>query len=69
MLISEFERDFGDSPDSEDAVRVLGKSHIQEGAATIDDIRRVCYGKAKNASILPQSDGWGFYVSEFKGKL
>ncbi|HEY2471404.1 MAG TPA: hypothetical protein VGI45_26670 [Terracidiphilus sp.] len=66
MNIGLFEQDYGDLADSDHAVKVFG-TKVPEGVATVGDIRKLCSGKPKDASICIQRDGWGFYVAAFEG--
>ena len=69
MRIEFFERDYGQVPDSEDATKVLGTQSIHVGVATVGDIRKACEGHTKQASIYPESNAAGFYITEHHGKF
>jgi hypothetical protein len=69
MRIGFFERDYGHIPDSEDATKVLGTQSIHAGVATVGDIRKACAGHTKNASIYPEGNASGFYITEHHGKF
>jgi len=69
MRVDFFERDYSHLLDSEDAIRVLGRMSIHPGIATVGDIRRAVAGHPKDASVYPENDGSGFYVSDFHGKI
>jgi hypothetical protein len=62
-----FERHYATLSDKADAVEVFGES-IVPGVATVGDIRRELEGHTKAASLYPESDGSGFYITEIKPK-
>ena len=69
MRIDFFESDYGHLPDSADATEVLGTASIERGIATVGDIRKACEGHPKDASIYPENDASGFYITEVRGKF
>jgi hypothetical protein len=69
MRIQFFERDYGHVPDSEDAIKVLGRQSIRPGVAIVGDIRKACQGHTKDASIYPEGNAAGFYITEHHGKF
>jgi len=64
-----FERDYGHLSDADDAVNVLGSQSISKGVATVGDIRKAVQGHPMDASICPENDGSGFYVTDSHGKF
>jgi hypothetical protein len=69
MRIDFFERDYRHLSDSDDAVNVLGLQGIAKGIATVGDIRRACEGHPKDASIKPENNASGFWISDVKVKF
>lgn len=63
-----FERDYGHLADSDDATKVLGNA-ILEGVATLGDIRNAVKDYPADASIRPENDQSGFYVTTAKSKF
>jgi hypothetical protein len=39
------------------------------GVATVGDIRKACVGHTKDASIYPEGNAAGFYITEHHGKF
>lgn len=64
-----FEHSYANLLDADDAVRVFGRSSIHQSIATVGDIRRAVKGHPTDASIYPENDGSGFYVTDFHGKF
>jgi len=62
-----FERHYGMLSDKTDAIEVFGNA-IEQGVATVGDIRRKLEGHTKAASVCPESDGSGVYVTELQRK-
>ena len=69
MRIDFFERDYGHLSDSEDAFKVFGTASLEKGIAMVGDIRKACIGRPKDASIYPESNASGFYITEGHGKF
>ena len=69
MLISFFERDCGHLENSDDATKALGTLSIPPGIATVGDNRKACQGRPKDASIYPENNASGFYITEGHGKF
>jgi hypothetical protein len=69
MRIDYFERDYNHLADSDDATMALGTQSIFKGLKTVGDIRKACEGHPKDASIYPEGDGSGFYVTDVRGKF
>lgn len=69
MRIDYFECNCGHLLDSDDATKALGSVSIFKGRKTVGDIRRACEGHPKDASIYPESDGSGFFITEVHGKF
>jgi hypothetical protein len=64
-----FERDYGHLLDSDDAVKVFGTASIEKDVATVGDIRRAIEGHPPDASIYPENNASGFYVTDSHGKF
>jgi hypothetical protein len=69
MRIDYFEHNCGHLLDSDDATKALGTASIFKGRKTVGDIRKACEGRAKDASVFPESDGSGFFITEVQGKF
>ena len=69
MRIDYFEHNCGHLLDSDDATKALGTVSVFKGRKTVGDIRKACQGHPKDASIYPESDGSGFFITEVHGKF
>jgi hypothetical protein len=69
MRIDYFEHNCGHLLDSDDATKALGTVSIFKGRKTVGDIRKACQGQRKDASIYPESDGSGFFITEVHGNF
>ena len=69
MRIDYFEHSCGNLLDSDDATKALGTVSIFKGRKTVGDIRKACEGHPKDASIYPESDGSGFFITEVHGSF
>jgi hypothetical protein len=69
MRIDYFEQNCGHLLDSDDATKALGTVSIFKRRKTVGDIRKACQGQRKDASIYPESDGSGFFITEVHGNF
>ncbi len=69
MRIDYFEHNCGHLLDTDDATKALGPVSSFKGRKTVGDIRKACEGQRKDASIYPESDGTGFFITEVHGKF
>jgi hypothetical protein len=62
-----FDRHYGMLSDRADAIEVFGNA-IEQGVATVGDIRRKLEGHTKAASVCPESDGSGVCIIDGQRK-
>jgi hypothetical protein len=69
MRIDYFEQNCEHLLDSDDATKALGTVSIFKGRKSVGDICKACQRHPKDASIYPESDGSGFFITEVHAKF